>query len=83
MEIDSDQLLLRRLAEPVPATFSVQESQDAEGSVTYRGASGGKALEITVTSSPCSDTLSDEYYAYTAELTLEGRTLRGCARVGE
>ncbi len=83
VEIDSDQLLLRRLAEPVPATFSVQESQDAEGSVTYRGASGGKALEITVTSSPCSDTLSDEYYAYTAELTLEGRTLRGCARVGE
>lgn len=83
VEIDSDQMLLRQPDEPAPAKFSVQESQDAEGSVTYRGAGGDKALEITVTNSPCSDSMSGEYFAYTADLTLDGRKLRGCARVGE
>jgi len=76
-------MLLRQPGEPDPSKFSVQETQDAEGSVTYRGTGGDKALEITVTNSPCSDSMSGEYFAYTADLTLDGRMLRGCARVGE
>ena len=83
VEIGSDQLLLRRPEDPAPTRYSVQETQDAEGSVTYRGASGDQTLEITVSSNPCSDSMSGEYFAYTAELTLGGRGLRGCARVGE
>ncbi|MEQ1579133.1 MAG: hypothetical protein ABL964_00935 [Steroidobacteraceae bacterium] len=83
VEIDSDQLLLRKPGEPAPSKYSVQETQDAEGSVTYRGASGDKTLGITVTNSPCSDSMSGEYFAYTADLVLDGRTLRGCVRVGE
>ncbi len=83
VEIGSDQLLLRQPQEPAPTRFSVQETQDAEGSVTYRGASGDKTLEITVSNNPCSDSMSGEYFAYTAELNLGGRSLRGCARVGE
>jgi putative lipoprotein len=83
VEIDDDQLLLRQADAAAAAKFSVQETQDAEGSVTYRGISGNKTLEITVTNSPCSDSMSGEYFAYMADLTLEGRTLRGCARVGE
>lgn len=83
VEINTDQMLLRQPDEPEPSKFSVQETQDAEGSVTYRGTGGDKSLEITVTSSPCSDSMSGEYFAYTADLTLDGRMLRGCARVGE
>lgn len=83
VEIDTDQMLLRQPDEPDPSKFSVQETQDAEGSVTYRGTGGDKALEITVTNSPCSDSMSGEYFAHTADLTLDGRMLRGCARVGE
>lgn len=83
VEIDSDQLLLREAGAPAPTRFSVQETQDAEGSVTYRGTSGSKSLEITVANSACSDSMSGEYFAYSADLTLDGRTLRGCARVGE
>lgn len=83
VEIGGDQVLLRQPEEPTPSRFSVQESQDAEGSVTYRGASGDKTLEITVANNPCSDSMSGEYFAYSAELNLGGRSLRGCARVGE
>lgn len=83
VEIDSDQMLLRQPDEPAPSKYSVKETQDAEGSVTYRGASGDKTLEITVTNNPCSDSMSGEYFAYTADLTLQGRVLRGCARIGE
>ena len=83
VQIDTDHMLLRQADEPAPSTFSVQETQDVEGSVTYRGSGGDKSLEITVTNSPCSDSMSGEYFAYTADLTLDGRMLRGCARVGE
>jgi putative lipoprotein len=83
VEIDREQMLLRQPDEPAPSKYSVQETQDAEGSVTYRGASGDKALEITVTNNPCSDSMSGEYFAYTADLNLQGRVLRGCARIGE
>lgn len=83
VEIDSDQLLLREVDAAAATRFSVQETQDAEGSVTYRGASGNKTLEITVTNNSCSDSMSGEYFAYAADLKLDGRTLRGCARVGE
>ena len=83
VEIGSDQLLLRQASSPTPSKYALQETQDAEGSVTYRGTSGDKALEITIMGSPCGDSMSGEYFAYTAELTLDGRSLRGCARIGE
>lgn len=83
VEINSDQLLLREAGVPAATRLSVQETQDAEGSVTYRGAGDNKTLEITVTNSPCNDSMSGEYFAYAADLKLDGRTLRGCARVGE
>ncbi|TCS12447.1 hypothetical protein [Caulobacter sp. BK020] len=37
------------------------------------------ALVLKLRAEPCSDGMSDRRYGYRAEVTLEGRTLRGCA----
>jgi uncharacterized membrane protein len=83
VEIGGDQLVLRQADAAESVRYPVEESQDAEGSVTYRGARGGQTLEMTVANGPCTDTMSGEFFAYAAEMTVAGKTLRGCARVGE
>ncbi len=83
IEIREDRMLLRQVGQATPLEFKMDETLGAEGTVTYGGASGGHSLELTITNNPCSDSMSGDYFAYTAEARLDGRTLNGCARLGE
>jgi uncharacterized membrane protein len=83
IEVGEDKMLMRQLDQPAPLEFGVEETLGAEGTVTYRGASAGHQLTLTITSGSCSDSMSGDYFAYTAETRLDGRTLNGCARLGE
>ncbi len=83
IEVATDKMLLRQPELPAPLEFPADESQDAEGSVTWRAAAGGHALELTISRVACSDSMSGAYFAYTAEAELDGRKLQGCARLGE
>lgn len=48
----------------------------------YRSAN--QKLSVTIRKEPCSDGMSDREYRYSAELSVDGQTLRGCAvRAGE
>jgi uncharacterized membrane protein len=40
------------------------------------------ALYLRLEHRPCRDSMADSYYHFTAELELDGRSLRGCARQG-
>jgi uncharacterized membrane protein len=83
IEVATDKMVLRQPDPAIPLEFPADESQDAEGSVTYRAAAGGHQLELTVARAACTDSMSGAYFAYTAEAELDGRKLQGCARLGE
>lgn len=83
VEITGERIQLREPEPAMPLNLPVTESQDSEGTVTYRAAGEGHVLELVVASQACSDSMSGAYFAYTAEGKLDGRELRGCARIGE
>lgn len=83
VEVHVDRMLLRQPELAAPLEFSVEQSLDGEGSVTFRGTASAATLEVAVTSTACSDSMSGEYFAYTATARLDGQELHGCARLGE
>lgn len=83
VDVVADRMLLRLPDAPAPLELSVAESQDSEGTVTYRGSGAGRILELTITTLPCSDSMSGAYFAYAAAGQLDGMEIAGCARLGE
>lgn len=83
VEITAERVRIREPEPAAPLDLPVTESQDTEGTVTYRAAGEGHMLELVVIAQTCSDSMSGAYFAYTAEGYLDGRELRGCARLGE
>lgn len=83
VEITAERMLLREPEPAMPLDLPVTESQDSEGTVTYRAAGESHVLELVVAAQACSDSMSGAYFAYSAEGRLDGRELRGCARLGE
>lgn len=79
----ADRMVLHLPEMPAPLELSVGESQDSEGTVTYRGAGAGRTLELTIAAQSCSDSMSGAYFAYTAAGRLDDIDLHGCARLGE
>lgn len=59
------------------------QSQDAEGTVSYRAKAAGHELELLIDAQPCRDLVTDEYFAFAARAVLDGKEFRGCARVGK
>lgn len=64
-------------------TLTGLESEDAEGTVSYRATTQGHALELFVGAQPCRDSMSGEYFAFSARGVLDGGEFKGCARVGK
>ena len=64
-------------------TLRELQSEDAEGAVSYRATAEGHALELFVGAEPCRDSMSGEYFAFSARAVLDGREFKGCARVGK
>lgn len=48
-------------------------------SATWTVSGGSKPFTVTVTKGDCSDQMSDRHYPYKAFLTLDERTMAGCA----
>lgn len=59
------------------------QSQDAEGTVSYRASAAGHAAELLVDSQVCRDSMSGEYFAFAARAVLDGKEFKGCAHVGK
>jgi len=53
------------------------------GSATWTVSGGAKPFTLTVTKADCSDQMSDRHYPYKAFLTLDERTIAGCAATPE
>jgi uncharacterized membrane protein len=58
------------------------QSEDAEGTVSYRASSAGHQLELLIDARGCRDLVSAEYFAFAAGAVLDGKEFKGCARVG-
>ncbi len=64
----------RRISTP-PAN---RESEN--GTTRWTAQTEAGSLDLTVTRGPCSDTMADDRYWFSATLVVDGQTLRGCAQ---
>ena len=77
VEINGNALKLQRQG-GTSFDWNVQSQHSATGS-RYWASSDAGSIELTLTSEPCTDTMSGSYYAMTAVLELSTETLKGCA----
>lgn len=59
------------------------QSQDVEGTVSYRAKSDSHELELVIDAQPCRDLVSEEFFAFAARAKLDDNEFKGCARVGK
>ena len=76
--VDGDTLVYNRVGE-AERRLTASNSSDATAT-RYTGDADGSAFTLTVTKGECSDGMSDETYQFTAEFTIGGETLKGCAK---
>jgi len=65
--------------------FPYKEPMATDTRRVYWGASedgSNHKIQITIEEKPCSDTMADAQYSFTAAVTIDDRQLSGCARVG-
>ena len=67
---------------PQGLNFTELQSEDAEGTVSYSATAEGKKLQLIVDAQACRDSMSGDYFAFTARAEFDGKELKGCARVG-
>ena len=75
-------MIWRQPEAPKEIKFDEPQTINAEGAVRYAVNTAEHQLELMVHAQPCRDSMSGEYFAYTAKALLDGRELSGCARVG-
>lgn len=68
---------------PQEIAFAELAAEDAEGTVAYRAGTDQHKLELLIDAQPCRDSMSGEFFAFTARAMLDGREFKGCARVGK
>jgi uncharacterized membrane protein len=83
VEVHQDTMLFKQAIAPTEIKFAAVETADTEGTVTYRAGADRHVLELVITQRACRDTLTSEYYAYSAAVRIDKQSLNGCARVGE
>jgi uncharacterized membrane protein len=79
-EITVDGVTLRQLGED-DLTGTVVRSEPAPDGMTYRTADRAGAV-VTISNTPCRDSMSGAFYGYSARVSVAGRTLTGCAMQG-
>lgn len=82
VEVRDDQMIWRQPEAPTEIKFGEPQTINAEGAVRYAVNIAQHELELMVHAQPCQDSMSGEYFAYTAKALLDGREFSGCARVG-
>jgi uncharacterized membrane protein len=82
VEVGDNGMTWRQPGEPKEIAFAAPQTQDAEGAVRYHAAGDGHQLELMVDAQTCRDSMSGEFFAYSARALLDGKEFSGCARVG-
>jgi putative lipoprotein len=82
VEVTEDQVKWQQAAAPKQITLKAPQTEDAEGAVRYRANGEGHELELLIAEQHCKDSMSGEFFAYSAKATLDGKELLGCARIG-
>lgn len=82
VEVRDDRVIWRQPDAPQEIQFGEPQTINAEGAVRYAVGNAEHQLELMVHALACRDTMSGEFFAYTAKALLDSRELNGCARVG-
>jgi uncharacterized membrane protein len=82
VEVGDAGIVWRQPTEPKEIALGAPQTQDAEGAVRYHASSNGHDLELLVDAQVCRDSMSGEFFAYTASAVLDAKQFSGCARVG-
>jgi uncharacterized membrane protein len=83
VEVTEEKMIWRQPDAPQEIVVDAPQSQDSEGTVGYVGEGGGHKLELFVDNEVCRDSMSGAFFAYSARALLDGKELKGCARIGE
>jgi uncharacterized membrane protein len=81
-EVRETQMIWRQPEAPQEIKFGAPQTQNAEGAVRYAASAGEHQLELMVHAQHCRDSMSGEFFAFTAKAVLNGKEFSGCARVG-
>jgi len=82
VEITTIDITLER-PDAAPIHFPYSPSADSAGVRVYSASlPGGTTLRLVVQETRCQDGMSGFWFPFTAELTLDGETMRGCAAEG-
>jgi uncharacterized membrane protein len=73
VEVGEAGMVWRQPGEPKQITLGTPQTQDAEGTVRYNASGAGHQLELLVDAQPCRDSMSGEYFAYSARAVLVGK----------
>jgi uncharacterized membrane protein len=82
VEVNEDRMVWRQPEEPKEIAFGAPQTEDAEGAVRYVASGAGREVEVLIEAEPCRDSMSGEFFAYSAKAKLDSREFSGCARVG-
>lgn len=82
LQVMDDSMIWKQPEAPQEIELGGLQSQDAEGTVSYRATAGSHAAELLIDSQACRDSMSGEYFAFAARAVLDGKEFKGCARVG-
>jgi uncharacterized membrane protein len=75
-------MVWRQADEPKEIALEGQQEHDEEGAVRYFASGAGHQLELSIDAQPCRESMSGDFFAYSARATLDGKSFTGCARVG-
>lgn len=83
VEVREERMQWRQPQAPQEIDLGTPQTQNAEGAVRYHAAAAGHELELLIDAQACRDSMSGEFFAYTARAVLDGREFNGCARVAK
>ena len=83
VEVSDGGIVWRQPEEPKEIALGAPQTQDAEGAVRYHASGNGHDLVLMVDAQTCRDSMSGEFFAYSARAVLDSREFSGCARVGK
>ena len=85
LEVSARGLAFTEMGQEGKTLFPYAPPRFADGQATYQSRTGGnspRSIAVILQEQPCSDTMADSRYSYTARVEVDGRTLNGCALEG-
>lgn len=83
VEVGEARMSWRQPQVPQQIELGPAQSLYVEGTARYRASAAGHELELLLSAQPCRDSMSGEFFAYTARAVLDSRSFSGCARVAQ